>query len=75
MPRYRRRPHAAGVVIADRPLVELVPLYRDPRSEMPATQYNMKWVVPAGSGFAVNVRLWLQTEVSAMPPKLLLSPQ
>ena len=40
--------HAAGVVIADRPLVELVPLYRDPRSEMPATQYNMKWVVPAG---------------------------
>ncbi|MHA1527524.1 MAG: DNA polymerase III subunit alpha [Alphaproteobacteria bacterium] len=40
--------HAAGVVIADRPLVELVPLYRDPRSEMPATQYNMKWVEPAG---------------------------
>jgi DNA polymerase-3 subunit alpha len=40
--------HAAGVVIADRPLIELVPLYRDPRSEMPATQYNMKWVEPAG---------------------------
>ncbi|MFQ5564822.1 MAG: DNA polymerase III subunit alpha [Paracoccaceae bacterium] len=40
--------HAAGVVIADRPLVELVPLYRDPRSEMPATQYNMKWVEAAG---------------------------
>jgi len=40
--------HAAGVVIGDRPLVELVPLYRDPRSEMPATQYNMKWVEPAG---------------------------
>jgi DNA polymerase-3 subunit alpha len=40
--------HAAGVVIADRPLVELVPLYRDPKSEMPATQFNMKWVEPAG---------------------------
>ena len=40
--------HAAGVVIADRPLTELVPLYRDPRSELPATQYNMKWVESAG---------------------------
>ncbi|MEL7029436.1 MAG: DNA polymerase III subunit alpha, partial [Pseudomonadota bacterium] len=40
--------HAAGVVIGDRPLEQLVPLYRDPRSEMPATQFNMKWVEPAG---------------------------
>ena len=40
--------HAAGVVIADRPLDELVPLYRDPRSDMPVTQFNMKWVEPAG---------------------------
>ncbi len=40
--------HAAGVVIGDRPLDELVPLYLDPRSEMPATQFNMKWVEPAG---------------------------
>jgi DNA polymerase III subunit alpha len=40
--------HAAGVVIADRPLHELVPLYLDPRSDMPATQFNMKWVEPAG---------------------------
>jgi DNA polymerase III subunit alpha len=40
--------HAAGVVIGDRPLAELVPLYRDPRSDMPATQFNMKWVEPAG---------------------------
>jgi DNA polymerase-3 subunit alpha len=40
--------HAAGVVIGDRPLDELVPLYRDPRSEMPATQFNMKWVEQAG---------------------------
>ena len=40
--------HAAGVVIADRPLIELVPLYRDPKAAMPATQFNMKWVEPAG---------------------------
>ncbi len=40
--------HAAGVVIGDRPLQELVPLYRDPRSDMPVTQFNMKWVEPAG---------------------------
>ncbi|HET9067970.1 MAG TPA: DNA polymerase III subunit alpha, partial [Amaricoccus sp.] len=40
--------HAAGVVIGDRPLEELVPLYRDPRSDMPATQYNMKWIEQAG---------------------------
>jgi DNA polymerase III subunit alpha len=40
--------HAAGVVIGDRPLVELVPLYRDPKSDMPATQFNMKWVESAG---------------------------
>ncbi|PZO63494.1 MAG: DNA polymerase III subunit alpha, partial [Paracoccus denitrificans] len=40
--------HAAGVVIGDRPLDQLVPLYRDPSSDMPATQYNMKWVEQAG---------------------------
>ena len=40
--------HAAGVVIGDRPLQELVPLYRDPRSEMPVTQYSMKYVEQAG---------------------------
>src|SRR5712675_2037977 len=40
--------HAAGIVIADRPLAELVPLYRDPKSNMPVTQFNMKWVEPAG---------------------------
>jgi len=40
--------HAAGVVIGDRPLQELVPLYQDPRSDLPATQFNMKWVEPAG---------------------------
>ena len=40
--------HAAGVVIGDRPLDELVPLYRDPRSDMPVTQFDMKYVEAAG---------------------------
>jgi DNA polymerase-3 subunit alpha len=40
--------HAAGVVIGDRPLQELVPLYRDPRSDMPVTQFDMKYVEGAG---------------------------
>ena len=40
--------HAAGIVIGERPLNELVPLYRDPKSLMPVTQFNMKWVEPAG---------------------------
>ncbi len=40
--------HAAGVVIGDRPLQELVPLYRDSRSTMPVTQFNMKYVEQAG---------------------------
>ncbi len=40
--------HAAGVVIGDRDLDELVPIYRDPRSDMPVTQFNMKYVENAG---------------------------
>ncbi len=40
--------HAAGVVIGDRPLEQLVPLYRDPSSTMPVTQFNMKYVESAG---------------------------
>jgi DNA polymerase III subunit alpha len=40
--------HAAGVVIADRPLIDLVPLYRDSRAQLPATQFNMKWAEAAG---------------------------
>ncbi|MFC4255939.1 DNA polymerase III subunit alpha [Altererythrobacter xixiisoli] len=40
--------HAAGVVIGDRPLSQLVPLYRDPRSDMPVTQFDMKFVEDAG---------------------------
>jgi len=40
--------HAAGVVIADRRLDLLVPLFRDPRSDMPVTQFDMKYVEKAG---------------------------
>jgi len=40
--------HAAGVVIGDGPLDELVPLYYDARSPLPATQFNMKYVEQAG---------------------------
>ena len=40
--------HAAGIVIGDRPLSQLVPMYRDPRSDMPVTQFNMKYVEQAG---------------------------
>jgi DNA polymerase-3 subunit alpha len=40
--------HAAGVVIGDRPLAELVPLYRDPKSDFLVTQYSMKHVEQAG---------------------------
>ena len=47
MPRHSST-HAAGVVIADRPLAQLVPLYRDPRSDMPVTQFDMKYVEGAG---------------------------
>jgi DNA polymerase III subunit alpha len=40
--------HAAGIVIGETRLTEIVPLYRDPRSSIPATQFNMKWVESAG---------------------------
>jgi DNA polymerase III subunit alpha len=40
--------HAAGIVIGDRKLDDMVPLYRDPKSDMPVTQFNMKWVEQAG---------------------------
>ena len=51
--------HAAGVVIGDRPLAELVPLYRDPRSDMPVTQFDMK--VVEGSGLVKFDFLGLKT--------------
>ncbi len=40
--------HAAGVVIGDRPLTELVPLFKDESSQLAATQFNMKYVELAG---------------------------
>jgi DNA polymerase-3 subunit alpha len=40
--------HAAGLVIGDRDLKELVPLYRDPKSDFLVTQYSMKYVEQAG---------------------------
>ncbi len=40
--------HAAGVVIGDRPLDQLVPLYKDPRADMPVTQYDMKYIEETG---------------------------
>ncbi len=40
--------HAAGVVIGDRPLEQLVPMYRDPKSDMPVVQYSMKYAESAG---------------------------
>lgn len=40
--------HAAGVVIGDRPLSQLVPMYRDPKSDMPVVQYSMKYAEAAG---------------------------
>jgi len=40
--------HAAGVVIGDRPLADLVPLYKDPRSDTLITQYSMKYIELTG---------------------------
>lgn len=40
--------HAAGVVIGDRVLSELVPLYRDPKTNGLVTQYDLKFVEQAG---------------------------
>ena len=40
--------HAAGVVIGDRPLDLLVPLYKDPKADMPVTQYDMKYIESTG---------------------------
>lgn len=39
--------HAAGIVIADKPIVEYVPLYRDQDGEV-VTQYSMKYVEKVG---------------------------
>jgi len=65
--------HAAGVVIGDRPLDQLVPLYRDPRSDMPVTQFNMKYVEQAGlvkfDFLGLKTLTVLQTAVNLIPEK------
>ena len=38
----------AGIVISDKKLNEIVPLYKDPKSEIPVTQYSMKYVEKVG---------------------------
>jgi len=40
--------HAAGVVIGDTSLSNIVPLYKDPNTETNATQFSMKYVEKAG---------------------------
>ncbi len=40
--------HAAGVVIGARALEEITPLYRDPRSPMPVTGFNMSYIEDTG---------------------------
>ena len=40
--------HAAGIVIAENPLDEHIPLYKDPKSEIPVTQFSMKYVEKIG---------------------------
>jgi DNA polymerase-3 subunit alpha len=63
--------HAAGVVIGDRPLDEMVPLYRDPRSDMPVTQFNMKYVEQTGlvkfDFLGLKTLTVLQTAVNLVP--------
>ncbi|MDR2526669.1 MAG: DNA polymerase III subunit alpha [Rickettsiales bacterium] len=40
--------HAAGIVIGDKPLREICPLYLDKDAEMPTIQYTMKYAEEAG---------------------------
>ncbi len=40
--------HAAGVVIGNKPLVNIIPLYKDAKANLPATQYNMKYTELSG---------------------------
>jgi DNA polymerase-3 subunit alpha len=40
--------HAAGVVIGTKPLIEMVPLYRDPKSGAVMTQWDMRCVEKTG---------------------------
>ncbi len=40
--------HAAGIVISEKPIADSVPLYSEFDQEIPATQFNMKYVEKAG---------------------------
>ncbi|MDR1235627.1 MAG: DNA polymerase III subunit alpha, partial [Holosporaceae bacterium] len=40
--------HAAGVVISDQKLQNVIPLYKDVKSTMPVTQFSMKYIESAG---------------------------
>jgi DNA polymerase-3 subunit alpha len=40
--------HAAGIVIGRRPLMEYVPLYRDPKTGAVSTQYSMEYLEDCG---------------------------
>ncbi|QIT35787.1 DNA polymerase III subunit alpha [Wolbachia endosymbiont of Brugia pahangi] len=40
--------HAAGIVICDQKLENFIPVYYDPNSALPITQYSMKYVEKAG---------------------------
>ena len=40
--------HAAGIVISDNSLLNLLPLYKDPKSDIPVTQFSMKYVEKIG---------------------------
>ena len=51
--------HAAGIVIGDGPLVNYVPLYQDSKSDMPATQFSMKWA--EAFGLVKSILLGLKT--------------
>ena len=66
--------HAAGVVIGDRPLVDLVPLYRDPKTDTLVTQFSMKYVEQAGlvkfDFLGLTTLTILQRAVAFMPEKV-----
>ncbi|WP_041351394.1 DNA polymerase III subunit alpha [Neorickettsia risticii] len=40
--------HAAGIVISDTPIDDYLPIYHDKESDIPVTQYSMKYVEKAG---------------------------
>lgn len=40
--------HAAGIVVSNQKLLNVVPLYKDPKSSMPVVQYSMKYTELSG---------------------------